>query len=241
MDGSPARLVREFHEKRSGSPSPTPPGLPSAELARLRQRFLDEEVAEVAQAAEAGDLAGVAHELADVVYVAYGTALTYGIDLDRVPRRGAPGQHDEVRHRERQGPPRGRGFTPADVAGVLAGEGSGPGESAAPDWLDRLVVMPVEFRIARAEDVPLIVAMLADDVIAASRQGAFGDEHRAAFEAIDGRPRQRADRRGAGRRGGGHHAAHLHPGHLPSRGRSGCRSRRCGSPPACGDGGWAAR
>jgi GNAT superfamily N-acetyltransferase len=48
--------------------------------------------------------------------------------------------------------------------------------------------MSVEFRIARAEDVPLIVAMLADDVVAASRQGTFGDEHRAAFEVIDADP-----------------------------------------------------
>jgi GNAT superfamily N-acetyltransferase len=48
--------------------------------------------------------------------------------------------------------------------------------------------MSVDFRIARAEDVPLIVAMLADDVIAAARQGAFGDEHRAAFETIDADP-----------------------------------------------------
>ncbi|MFS1303196.1 GNAT family N-acetyltransferase [Streptosporangium longisporum] len=48
--------------------------------------------------------------------------------------------------------------------------------------------MPVEFRIARAEDVPIIVAMLADDVVAAGRQGDFGDEHRAAFELVDADP-----------------------------------------------------
>ena len=30
------------------------------------------------------DLAAIAQELADVVYIAYGTALTYGIDLDAV-------------------------------------------------------------------------------------------------------------------------------------------------------------
>ncbi|MER5420252.1 GNAT family N-acetyltransferase [Streptosporangium roseum] len=48
--------------------------------------------------------------------------------------------------------------------------------------------MSVNFRTARAEDVPLIVAMIADDPIAAARQGAYGDEHRAAFEAIDADP-----------------------------------------------------
>ncbi|MEV8631034.1 GNAT family N-acetyltransferase [Streptosporangium sp. NPDC051023] len=48
--------------------------------------------------------------------------------------------------------------------------------------------MPMTFRTARIDDVPLIVAMIADDTIAAARQGAFGDEHRAAFEAIDADP-----------------------------------------------------
>ena len=33
---------------------------------------------------ERGDLVGIADALADIVYVAYGTALTYGIDLDAV-------------------------------------------------------------------------------------------------------------------------------------------------------------
>ncbi|MFI6456573.1 GNAT family N-acetyltransferase [Streptosporangium amethystogenes] len=53
---------------------------------------------------------------------------------------------------------------------------------------DRLAAMPVNFRIARAGDVPLIVAMLADDAVAATRQGAYGAEHRAAFEVIDADP-----------------------------------------------------
>ncbi len=44
------------------------------------------------------------------------------------------------------------------------------------------------FRTARIDDLPLIVALLADDAIAAARQGAFGDEHRAAFEAIEADP-----------------------------------------------------
>lgn len=34
------------------------------------------------EAVSSGDLAAVLRELADVVYVAYGTALTYGVDLD---------------------------------------------------------------------------------------------------------------------------------------------------------------
>ncbi|GAA3091600.1 GNAT family N-acetyltransferase [Streptosporangium carneum] len=48
--------------------------------------------------------------------------------------------------------------------------------------------MSMTFRTAGIGDVPLIVALLADDAIAAARQGAFGEEHRAAFEAIDADP-----------------------------------------------------
>lgn len=38
----------------------------------------------MAEVAVAGPLDRLAHELADVVYVAYGTALVHGIDLDAV-------------------------------------------------------------------------------------------------------------------------------------------------------------
>ena len=62
--------------------------LPSADidhaLARLRVALLEEEVGEFVAASEGSDLVGIADALADIVYVAYGTALTYGIDLDAV-------------------------------------------------------------------------------------------------------------------------------------------------------------
>ena len=50
----------------------------------LRQALIEEEVGELQAAAGAGDLVGVADALADIVYVAYGTAHVYGIDLDAV-------------------------------------------------------------------------------------------------------------------------------------------------------------
>jgi predicted HAD superfamily Cof-like phosphohydrolase len=53
-------------------------------LARLRIALLEEEVGEFAEAVAAADLAAIADALADIVYVAYGTAVTYGIDLDMV-------------------------------------------------------------------------------------------------------------------------------------------------------------
>jgi len=64
--------------------------IPSADidraLASLRVALLEEEVDEFVAASEKEDLIGVADALADIVYVVYGTALTYGIDLDLVLR-----------------------------------------------------------------------------------------------------------------------------------------------------------
>jgi predicted HAD superfamily Cof-like phosphohydrolase len=55
-------------------------------LAKLRVTLLQEEVAELVTASEKGDLVAIADALADITYVVYGTALTYGIDLDSVLR-----------------------------------------------------------------------------------------------------------------------------------------------------------
>ncbi|MFE9810142.1 MazG nucleotide pyrophosphohydrolase domain-containing protein [Streptomyces sp. NPDC005227] len=80
---SPASLVREFH-RAFGLDDPSIPTEVSAGLAAHRGELLAEEAAEVAEVSVEGPLDRLAHELADVVYVAYGTALVHGIDLDAV-------------------------------------------------------------------------------------------------------------------------------------------------------------
>jgi predicted HAD superfamily Cof-like phosphohydrolase len=80
---SPADAVREFHTTFALARNDVPTW-PAPDLAELRQRLLVEETAEVGAAVRGDDLAAVAQELADVVYIAYGTALTFGIDLDAV-------------------------------------------------------------------------------------------------------------------------------------------------------------
>ncbi len=76
--------VGDFH-RAYGLPMRSAPtvdvGLDQLEL---RLALIEEEVGELAGAARAGDLIGVADALADIVYVAYGTAHVYGIDLDAV-------------------------------------------------------------------------------------------------------------------------------------------------------------
>ncbi|GAB2801526.1 MazG nucleotide pyrophosphohydrolase domain-containing protein [Streptomyces chlorus] len=83
MSASPADLVREFHRAFGLDARETPTEVPP-ELAAHRGALLAEEAAEVAEVAVHGPLDRLAHELADVVYVAYGTALVHGIDLDAV-------------------------------------------------------------------------------------------------------------------------------------------------------------
>jgi predicted HAD superfamily Cof-like phosphohydrolase len=123
MTESPWRLVRQFHEVFGLARADVPTQVP-VELSEARQRLLEEEVGELADAARSGRLDEVARELADVVYVAYGTAITYGIDLDAVvtevhranmSKLGADGR-PVIRGGKVQ---KGERFQPPDVPGVL--------------------------------------------------------------------------------------------------------------------------
>lgn len=73
----------EFH-KTFGLNFSDRPNLPSLEERSLRLSLLNEEVEEYKQAEENNDLENIAKELADVVYIAYGTAVSYGIPLDKI-------------------------------------------------------------------------------------------------------------------------------------------------------------
>jgi predicted HAD superfamily Cof-like phosphohydrolase len=79
-----AAALAQFHEAFNLPMRHVPSADIDHMLARLRVALLEEEVCEFVAASERGDLIGVADALADIVYVAYGTALTYGIDLDAV-------------------------------------------------------------------------------------------------------------------------------------------------------------
>jgi predicted HAD superfamily Cof-like phosphohydrolase len=83
---SVADAVADFH-RAFGLPIQQ---LPDADidpgLAQLRMDLVTEEVDELMVASEKGDLVAIADALADIAYVVYGTALTYGIDLDSVLR-----------------------------------------------------------------------------------------------------------------------------------------------------------
>ncbi|MGW4140727.1 pyrophosphohydrolase domain-containing protein [Streptomyces mirabilis] len=125
---SPASLVREFHLAFGLDARSTPTEVSPA-LAAHRGELLAEEAAEVAEVSVSGPLDQLAHELADVVYVAYGTALVHGIDLDAViaevhrSNMTKLGPDGRVARRADGKVLKGEHYRAPDVSEVLRGQG----------------------------------------------------------------------------------------------------------------------
>lgn len=123
-DGAPqagvGALLAEFHEA-IGQPF----GHGNVNDSALRRKLHDDEHAELLAALDAADLPAVAHELADVVYVAYGSAHSLGIPLDDVIAE----VHRSNRTRTLRPDGKmvkGPGYRPPDVAAVLASRTATP-------------------------------------------------------------------------------------------------------------------
>ena len=139
---TPFQQVQDFHRRfglASRDAPTTGPGLGAAEeQVSLRRRLVEEEVGELADAVAAQDLVAVADALADIVYVALGTADLLGIPFDEVfaevhranmSKLGADGRPVlRADGKVLKGP----GYNPPDVAGVLAVHRHRPG-GAEPD------------------------------------------------------------------------------------------------------------
>jgi predicted HAD superfamily Cof-like phosphohydrolase len=78
-------MVDEFHRKFNIHTEPSP-SIPDETTRGLRIRLIQEEFDELKEALAKEDLVGIAKELADVLYVVYGTAVSYGIDMEPVFR-----------------------------------------------------------------------------------------------------------------------------------------------------------
>lgn len=120
-----AAAVAEFHAAFK-LPRQVQPSLKVEKTVEtLRVALLEEEVNELVTATRARDLVGIADALADITYVVYGTALTYGIDLDSVlsevhrsnmsklDRNGEPILRDDGKVLKPEG------YSPPDIAAVL--------------------------------------------------------------------------------------------------------------------------
>jgi predicted HAD superfamily Cof-like phosphohydrolase len=80
--GCASDLVGDFHEKMLVI-EPKKPTLPDADIFQLRQRLIIEEIAELDEAWEAGDLEACADALTDQLYVLIGTFRMFGLG-DRI-------------------------------------------------------------------------------------------------------------------------------------------------------------
>lgn len=118
-------MVREFHE-RFGVTRNDRPTWPGDGVHRLRMSLVDEEVAELRNAGERRDLIGLADALGDLLYVAYGTAEAYGIDLepvfDEIHRSNMSKGDTEPRCRPDGKVGKGERYSPPRVGEVLAAQ-----------------------------------------------------------------------------------------------------------------------
>lgn len=76
-------MVEEFHRKFDILVHASP-AIPNGSTKELRMRLIQEEFDELKEALADDDLVAVAKELADLLYVVYGTAVSYGIDMEPV-------------------------------------------------------------------------------------------------------------------------------------------------------------
>lgn len=82
-DYHPTAMLREFHAAM-GDPLPTAPIFPSPERMALRAVLIHEELDELETAMRVYDLVEAADAIADLLYVVYGTAVTFGIDIEPI-------------------------------------------------------------------------------------------------------------------------------------------------------------
>jgi len=115
--------VRDFHQA-FGQRIGEKPELPDGAERRLRIDLLEEEFAEYIKGELEDDIIQVADALADIIYIACGTAVSYGIPLDElfdeVHRSNMAKLVDgKVIRREDGKVKKPEGWTAPDVAGVL--------------------------------------------------------------------------------------------------------------------------
>jgi predicted HAD superfamily Cof-like phosphohydrolase len=115
----------EFHTVYNCARSLTP-ALPDIETRDLRVKLLREEFNEYLEGEANDDIVEIADALADILYIALGTAVAYGIPLDEVfnevhrsnmskldPDTGLP------IYREDGKVLKGKNYSPPDIAGII--------------------------------------------------------------------------------------------------------------------------
>jgi predicted HAD superfamily Cof-like phosphohydrolase len=118
--------VKEF-QTAVGQNVGSKPQFPDGDERVLRMRLLKEEFDEYNQGEYNNDLENIAKELADIIYIVCGTAVSYGIPLDRVFEEvhrsnmaklvdGKPVRRDDGKILKPEG------WTPPDIKSILYGD-----------------------------------------------------------------------------------------------------------------------
>ena len=121
MRSRTAEMVKEFHVQFD-IPFRTEPELPGTFLSdarKLRRWLLMEEYSEYGSAELFNDIVEIADALGDMVYVIYGTALRYGIDLDAVLEEIHRSNMTKTANPDGGKVQKGEDFVPPDIQGVL--------------------------------------------------------------------------------------------------------------------------
>lgn len=117
------QMVTAFHHTFAIAVGSTP-AIPDAPTCALRLTLIQEEFEELREALTSQDITAVAKELADLLYVVYGTAVSCGIDMAPVFREVHRSNMSKVGgHKRADGkwlkPP---DYSPADLDPILAAQ-----------------------------------------------------------------------------------------------------------------------
>jgi len=117
------QMVLEFH-KEFNIHVANVPTVPDGKTHALRVRLIQEEFDELKEALEAKDLPNIGKELADLLYVVYGTAVSYGIDLEPVFQEVQRSNMSKVGGYTREDGKwvKPATYSPADIAPILASQ-----------------------------------------------------------------------------------------------------------------------
>lgn len=123
MNKTMFEMVRDFHTA-FGQRVGTKPEFPNANERLLRMNLMTEEYREYNNAEANNDMTNLAVELADIIYIACGTAVSYGIPLDEVFDAIHQANMNKltdgkVIRREDGKIKKPEGWEPADIEGIL--------------------------------------------------------------------------------------------------------------------------
>lgn len=120
-------LVQEFMLATGRQAVPLEPTIPDEASSDLRIRLINEEAHEFAVATHEGDMIAVADALADLLYVVYGAAVAWGIEINPVflevhranMQKFAPGSYEREDGKWMKPPD----WQPPDIESVLEAQG----------------------------------------------------------------------------------------------------------------------